>query len=183
MLAVQLRPGADQATVAERLESTARQTGLAVGQVKTNAQRRAFVEGLFALVVGFLLVVGAILTVVAVIGVAGTMTLSVGEQTREIGVIRTLGASNWAVWRLFLLQGLTIAASGCVLVVVMSLPVAWLLRIAIGNSLLEGSLPSGFPWPGVGIWVGISVLIGAPGATRPARVAAKLTIRDTLAYE
>ncbi|MGB5755311.1 MAG: ABC transporter permease [Acidimicrobiales bacterium] len=183
LLTVQLQPGADQAAVAQRLESTARQAGLAVGQVQTNAERRAFVEGLFGLVVGFLLVVGAILTAVAVIGVAGTMTLSVGEQTREIGVIRTLGASNWAVWRLFLLQGLTIAATGCLLGVVMSLPVAWLLRIAIGNSLVDDTLPTGFSWPGVGIWVGISVLIGALGATRPARVAARLTIRNTLAYE
>ncbi len=182
-LAVQLRPGADQADVAERLEATARAAGLAVGQVQTNAERRAFVDGLFALVVGFLLVVGAILALVAMIGVAGTMTLSVVEQTREIGVVRTLGASNWAVRRLFLLQGLAMAATGCLLGVLLSIPVTLLLRGAIGNSLIAAPLPTGFSWLGVGIWAAIAVVIGVAGATQPARVAAKLTIRDTLAYE
>ena len=58
-----------------------------------------------------LLLVGAILAVVAVVGVAGTMTLGVFEQTREIGVLRTLGATTWAVRRLLLLQGVAVAGS------------------------------------------------------------------------
>lgn len=119
----------------------------------------------------------------ALVGVAGTMTLSVNEQTREIGVIRTLRASDWAVRRLFLLQGLAISTVGCVLGIILSLAVAVVLRRAIGNSLVATPLPGGFSWAGVAMWIVTAMVIGAVGSTRPARLAAHLTVRDTLAYE
>ncbi len=84
----------------------------AVGAVETGESLRTFLAGQFALVTGFLLAVAGILAVVAVVGVAGTMTLGVAEQTREIGVLRTIGASGWAVRRLLLWQGLAVAALG-----------------------------------------------------------------------
>ena len=40
-----------------------------------------------------------------------------------------------------------------------------------------------FSWLAVGIWLPVALAIGALGATQPARAAARLTIRDTLAYE
>ncbi|MDH3225958.1 MAG: ABC transporter permease [Thermoleophilia bacterium] len=182
-LAVRLAPGADQAAVADRIEATARDAGIPVGVVQTNSDRRDLVNNLFVLVVVLLLAVGAILAIVAAIGVAGTMTLGVIEQTREVGVIRTLGASGWAVTRLLLLQGLAIAAAGCVLGIALSFVVDFLLREVIGSSLLAASLPASLSWVGIAVWIPIALVIGALGATRPARVAAKLTIRDTLAYE
>ncbi len=183
LAAVDLAPGVDQSEAATRIESVLRDAGLPVGEVQTNAQLQSVLDGLMSLVVGPLMVVGAMLAIVAVIGVAGTMTLGVVEQTREIGVLRTLGASSWAVRLLLLRQGLVIAALGGVLGVFASLPVAWLLREAISTSLIMSPLPTAFSWLGVGLWVIVALLIGAIGSTRPARVASRLTIRDTLAYE
>ena len=98
-------------------------------------------------------------------------------------MLRTLGASSWAVRLLLLRQGLAIAALGGVLGVFVSLPVTWLLREAISSSLIMSPLPTAFSWPGVGLWVVVALLIGAVSSTQPARVASRLTIRDTLAYE
>jgi putative ABC transport system permease protein len=128
-------------------------------------------------------VVAVAVAIVGVVGVAGTMTLSVVEQTREIGVLRTIGASSWAVQRLLLLQGLVIAAVGSIVGVALSIPIALLLRTAIENSLVTAAVPSAFSGLGVAIWIPVALIIGGLGATRPARVAARLTIRDTLAYE
>lgn len=183
LLAVELADGVDQSTAAQALESAAHDAGLPVAAVETNAQLRAVLDGLMALVVGPLLVVGAMLALVAVIGVAGVMTLGVIEQTREIGVLRTLGASSRAVTLLLLRQGLAIAAIGGVLGVVASLPVAWMLGRAVSSNLIMTTLPAAFSWPGVGAWLVVALIIGGLGAVRPARVAARLTIRDTLAYE
>lgn len=127
--------------------------------------------------------VGAVLAVVAVIGVAGTMTLNVVEQTREIGVLRTLGATTRSVRRLLLVQGLAIAAAGAVLGVLLSIPVSLMLGAAIRNNLISTPMPFTFSWPGIGIWIAVAMIIGALGATHPSRVASRLTIRDTLAYE
>lgn len=183
LLAVRLRPGVDQPAAADQLGSLALDAGLPVGDVQTAAAIREGVEGLLTIVVALLLVVGVILAVVAVVGVAGTMTLSVVEQTREIGVLRTVGASTWAVRRLLLLQGLTIAAIGGALGVVLSWGVAWGLSTAIGRTLISAHLPTGFSWLGVAAWAAAALAIGAVGALQPSRLAARLTIRETLAYE
>jgi putative ABC transport system permease protein len=183
LLAVQLGAGVDQAAAAERLGALARAGGLPVGEVQTNEQMRMSVESMFDLAVALLLLVGAILAVVAVVGVAGTMTLGVLEQTREIGVLRTLGASTWSVRRLLLVQGLAIAAVGALLGVLLSVPVSLLLGAAIGDSLISAAMPTAFSWLGVGIWSVVALLIGVVGATQPSRAAARLTIRDTLAYQ
>lgn len=183
LLTVQLQSGIDQATAAEQLGSLALDAGLPVGEVQTAAAIREGVEGLLTIVVALLLVVGVILAIVAVVGVAGTMTLSVVEQTREIGILRTVGASTWAVRRLLLLQGLAIASIGGALGIALSWGVAWSLSTAIGSTLISAHLPIGFSWLGVAAWAIAALAIGAIGAIQPSRVAARLTIRETLAYE
>ncbi|MGY6500050.1 MAG: FtsX-like permease family protein [Acidimicrobiales bacterium] len=183
LLAMRLVDGTDPDVAAARLDALAREAGIPVAQVQTNAEVGAATEELIGLFTGLLLLVSAVLAVVAVVGVAGTMTLSVIEQTREVGVLRTLGASTWAVRRLLLVQGLAIAVVGAVSGVALSVPIAWALRSALESSLIDAPIPVGFSWFGVGIWIAVALLIGALGSTRPARVASRLTIRETLAYE
>jgi putative ABC transport system permease protein len=184
VFAVQLAAGVDPAEVADRLGTRARDAGLPVSQVQTAAQLREGFEGIVAIAIALLLFIGAILGVVAVIGVAGTMTLGVFEQTREIGVLRTLGATTWAVRRLLLFQGVAVAGIGGLIGIVLSLPVAWLLGGAMEATVISpAQLPTGFSWLAVAIWIPAALAIGALGATQPARIAARLTVRDTLAYE
>jgi putative ABC transport system permease protein len=184
VFAVELSADADHAAAAERLGTVAREAGLPVGQLQTNAQLREGFEGIVTIAIALLLFIGAILGVVAIIGVAGTMTLGVFEQTREIGVLRTLGATTWAVRRLLLLQGVTVSGVGGLIGIVLSLPVAWLLGNAMEATVISpAQLPTGFSWLAVAIWLPAAVVIGALGATQPARIAARLTVRDTLAYE
>lgn len=183
LLTVTLDSLAEPDASAVRLEDLALAAGLPVGQVNTGGEIRAAVDGLLSLVVGVLLVVGAVLAVIAVVGLAGTMSLGVMEQTREIGVLRAIGASNRTVRRLFVVQGLTIAAIGAVLGLVTSVPVTLALRIAISNGLIASRLPAGYSVVGIAIWVAVALVIGALGASRPAHTAARLTVRDTLAYE
>jgi hypothetical protein len=62
--------------------------------------------------------------------------------------------------------------------------VAWLLGSAMEATVISpAQLPTSFSWFAVGLWIPAAVAIGALGATQPARIAARLTIRDTLAYE
>ncbi len=184
LLAVQLVDAADQAAVAGRLGDQARAAGWGVGEVRTNAEIRADLEGIITIAIALLLLVGAILAVVAVVGVAGTMTLGVFEQTREIGVLRTLGATTRTVRCLLLLQGLTVVGVGGVIGIALSLPVTWLLVGSIESTVLSpAELPTSFSWLAAAIWIPTALAIGAFGATQPARMAARLTVRDTLAYE
>lgn len=180
---VQLRPGVAAADAVDRVEALASAAGLPIAGIQTSAQLRASVDELVAVAVALLLLVGGVLAVVAVIGVTGTMTLGIIEQTREIGVLRTLGASSWAVRRMLLVQGIAVAVAGTVTGVLLSLPLALVLRSVLVNDLLSAPLPRVFSWTGVAIWVAVALLIGIVGTVRPSRLASRLTVRDTLAYE
>ncbi len=182
-LAVNLEPGVDATQASESLEKSLLDAGVPLGSVETNASIRAQTQSLFDLLVWTLLVVAALLGIVAIVGVTGTMTLGVLERTREIGVLRTVGASSRAIQRGLLTEGLTLGMLGWLLGCLLGIPMAWLLGQAIGTAFLFTPLPFTYSWMAVGIWLLATLLIAGIGATRPARAASRLTIREILAYE
>ena len=183
LVAVNLESGQDAGLASDDLERTLLDAGVPLGSVQTNADIRGQTQSLFVLLVWTLLVVAALLGVVAVVGVTGTMTLGVMERTREIGVLRAVGASSRAIRRGLLTEGLMLGFMGWLLGALLGVPVAWLLGRAIGNAFLFTPLPFAFSWLSVGIWLVATLLIGGLGATRPARAASRLTIREILSYD
>ncbi|MCZ2857459.1 FtsX-like permease family protein [Blastococcus sp. VKM Ac-2987] len=183
VLAIDVRSGADHAATAEELATRALDAGLPVAETVTNAELRNGVDSMVDIVVALLLVLGGVLGIVAVVAVAGTLALGVVEETREIAVLRTIGATYWAVRRLLLTQGLLVAAAGAVLGVLLSVPVTLLLGAAIGGSLISAAVPFAFSDAGVAIWTAVALAIGTLGAIPPARMAARLPVGDALAYE
>ena len=75
------------------------------------------IQSQFDLLVVFLLVMAVLMAVVGGLGLMGTMSLNVLERTREIGVMRAIGASDGAVRQVFLVEGILIGllrlARGC----------------------------------------------------------------------
>jgi ABC-type antimicrobial peptide transport system permease subunit len=59
-----------------------------------------------------LILFGSISAVVASIGIVNTMIMSIYEQTKEIGIIKAIGASNWQVLIIFLIQSALIGLFG-----------------------------------------------------------------------
>lgn len=65
----------------------------------------------------------------------------------------------------------------------LSIPIGFGFCYAIGKAFFEKPLNFIFPVSGCFIWLGIVVVIAAVASLAPANRAAKLTIRETLAYE
>ena len=183
LLAVGLADGADPDEVGRALERALLDAGAPVGGLETNASLRSQTEGIFTLLVVTLLSVTALILPIAIVSIAGTVTLGLIERTREIGVLRAIGASSRTIRRLLLTEGLAVAFAGGLAAVVLSVPAAWLLGRLFGEQFFQTPLPFAYSLPAVGIWLALTAVIGALGATRPARAASRLTIRETLSYE
>jgi putative ABC transport system permease protein len=82
---------------------------------------------LYAGIFGFM---GIILVVVVLLAAANTMLMAAAERTREIGTLRALGTRAAFIRRLFLAEGIVLAAVGCVAGALFSL----LLRVALNHS-------------------------------------------------
>ncbi len=78
----------------------------------TAADIIGMIDKLFYVIQGFMAAIGAIGVIVALFGIANTMAMSVMERTREIGVMKALGARNRDVRRVFLVEAASIGLIG-----------------------------------------------------------------------
>lgn len=169
--------------VANRVEQHLRDAGLPVEQAETRDEMRTGTEGLFDIMVMMLLVVAALLVLVGAIGLTGAMSLNVLERRREIGVMRSLGASNWTVARIVVVEGLVIGLLSWLLGGLLALPLSWVLSNVIGTALILTPLAFTFSAAGVLLWLAIVVVISVVASLLPARGAWRLSVREALAYE
>ncbi len=130
-----------------------------------------------------LLAMVVLISVVGGLGLAITMSLNVIERTREIGILRSLGAQNGVVRRVVIVEGLVIGLISWAIAIPCSIPLAVWIGNSLGNSLLARPLDYIFSIPAVLMWLGLMLFISVIASVIPAQNAAKLTIRDALVYE
>lgn len=110
---------------------------------------------------------------IALLGVANTLTLSVIERTREIGMLRSIGMSRRQLRSMVRVQALLMAAYGGLLGVLIGLE----LGHAVASVLMDGiEVPVVVPGGRLGLYAVVAVLAAVAAATLPARRAAKLDV-------
>ncbi|PMP80643.1 MAG: hypothetical protein C0183_13480 [Roseiflexus castenholzii] len=111
------------------------------------------------------------------------MSLNVIERTREIGVMRAIGASNDALYRIVAGEGIAISLASALIGTALALPLGYLLSNAVGLAFLQIPLLYHFALDGAAIWLVAAIGIGIGASLLPARAAIGLTVRNTLAYD
>jgi putative ABC transport system permease protein len=112
------------------------------------------------------------------------MSINVLERTREIGVMRAIGAGDWAIQRIVVAEGILIGVISWALGAVLALPVSYAMHKGLEAIFqAEDSFTFVFSLPGVGMWLGIVVALAAIASFLPAWNASRVTVRDVLAYE
>jgi putative ABC transport system permease protein len=147
-------------------------------------------QGVFRIIQLVLGAIGGIALLVASIGIANTMTMATYERTREIGIMKAVGASSAQVRRLFLVEAALIGLLGGVGGLLVALAAA-----ALGNLLVAG-LGTGTENPfagGGGLFyipaalalfaVAFSAIVGLVAGTLPAIRAANLDPLAALRHE
>ncbi|MEK5068212.1 ABC transporter permease [Sporosarcina sp. FSL K6-1508] len=140
-----------------------------------------------------LVFVGTIAILIASIGIFNTMTMAVTERTREIGVMKAIGANPKLIQRLFLMESAWIGIIGTVLAVIISYGVSivsnYVLPIIVTAALGEedfGDMTVTFsviPWQLVVIASTISIGVAMISGWRPARKATKIDVINALRQE
>jgi len=172
-----------QDQVAESLDRFFRDSGFKVRQAQSgSASLDSAVDSLDTLVV-FLLIMAVLTAIVGSMGLTGTMGMNVLERTREIGIMRAIGADDRAVMRTVIAEGLVIGSISFVLAVILSVPFTYLLSTIVSLAIFQSSIAVVFTYLGYAIWLGLVLVLSTVASILPARNAARLTIREVLAYE
>jgi putative ABC transport system permease protein len=151
-----------------------------------NAVSRATLQGnvisAFNIIVTLMIIVAALIAVVGGLGLAGTMSLSVMERTREVGVMRAVGAQSPDLRAMFVVEGLFIGLLSALISYVLSVPLTRVIGEALGAGVRIGAIDMQFSAAGYLLWPVIVSVVSVVASLSPARRASQISIREALAY-
>ncbi len=172
-----------QMQISKTLEKHFKDSGMPVSRIQTMSDLKAQIQSQFNVIIIFLLVMALMLAIVGGLGLMGTMSINVLERTREIGIMRSIGASNWAVRRIFIIEGVLIGIVSWALAMIISLPSSKLFSNMLGNAFMHAPFSFTFSVGGAILWLIIVIVLAAVASFLPAWNASRLSIREVLAYE
>lgn len=175
VLAIRFEP--DRAADARPvLEATARLAALEPNPVETIA---GAVDSALGQVFGLFDALALVAVIVAALGIVNTLTVSVLERVRELGVLRAAGMTRGQVRRTVVVEAGILGIVGSVLGVVAGL-VAGAVLIVMANG---GRLILDVPWTSIGVAVGLGLGVSMAAAWYPARLASRLAIVAAVQHE
>jgi putative ABC transport system permease protein len=165
------------------LEDHFERIGVRVSMIATINNERRDAEVSFDAIVALLLVMAILLALVGGLGLMGTMSINVLERTREIGVLRAIGASNRSVAQVFILEGIVIGLLSWLMGSILAIPMSQGLNQALGQAVMGVPLTYSYSMPGLWLWLVVVIFLSVLASFIPARNASRLTVREVLAYE
>jgi putative ABC transport system permease protein len=172
-----------QDMMAEKLDHYFRDEGFKVRKSESGLSSLDTASESLDILVTFLLIMAILTAIVGAMGLTGTMGMNVLERTREIGIMRAIGADDSAVMWTVIAEGFVIGSISFVLAIIVSIPFTYVLSDIVSTAVFQTPIKVVFTFLGYAIWFGLVLLLSVVGSILPARNAARLTIREVLAYE
>jgi putative ABC transport system permease protein len=130
----------------------------------------------------FLLAIAAVSLIVGSVGVANTMFTSVLEKTKEIGIMKAIGARNNDILYIFLFNSILIGLVGGIIGIIIGVTLSYFLPSVLGNTPLKDT-PIIISLNSILIGLFVSIVVGMIAGIVPAYKASKLKPVDALRYE
>jgi putative ABC transport system permease protein len=174
---------AAQTNLAAALDQAFRDRNFQVSLVEAGGSRNKSITEYIGILTAFLVIMAMLTAAVGSIGMAGTLSMNVMERTREIGVLRAIGAYDTLILNLVLVEGLLIGAISYIVGALLSFPITLVLSDVISRAIFDAPAKFAFTLQGFGIWLAVVLVLSVLASLVPARSASRMTIREVLAYE
>jgi putative ABC transport system permease protein len=146
-------------------------------------EERQQADSQFGVTINTLLALAVIVALVGGIGLMGSLSISVVERTREIGVMRAIGAASARLMSMFVMEGVLQGLLSWALAVPISFALAQPMANALGQAMFEANLDFAYNFGAVLIWLVMILMISIVASILPARNATVISVRESLAYE
>jgi len=176
---VNLAPEADQAKVEQKMKAILEdypQFKLVSGKSYFEENKQLF-DSIFAI---YFVILG-VLALPSLIALLNTLAIGVIERTREIGMLRAIGATRRQVRRMVVAESLLLAAIGTAFGLLAGLYLGYVM--VLGLSVSGFPVNYVFPYAGLLAAIAIGLIFGVLAALVPARQAARMEIVHALRYE
>jgi putative ABC transport system permease protein len=172
-----------QRRISDQLQALYEAEGIGVTSTQLGAEFVRDQKAQTDILVYFMLGMAVMIAIVGGLGLMGTMSINVLERTREIGVMRAIGASNMDIQSIVIVEGMVVGLISWLISIPLSIPITGVLCFGVGMAILQTPLPAVYGATGIIAWLIFTLILGTIASSLPARRASRLTVRDTLAYE
>ncbi|HLB61006.1 MAG TPA: ABC transporter permease [Patescibacteria group bacterium] len=145
-------------------------------QIQSAKDILSTVETITSLLTAMIVAISGISLIVGGVGVMNIMLVSVTERTREIGLLKSIGAKEKDILTQFLVESMVMTLAGGVIGIILGVAGAFFVSLAF-------KIPFVVSVPAIVIAAGVSILVGIVFGLYPARRAARLSPIDALRYE
>jgi putative ABC transport system permease protein len=172
-----------QQLMSEKLDEHFRAQGYKLEEAQTGSATLKTASESLDILVTFLLIMAILTASVGSIGLTGTMSMNVMERTREIGIMRSIGAVDKVIMRMVILEGVVIGGISWLFGALLSFPITYMLASIVSQAVFNSPIDTKITWDGYLLWLIVVLVLSAVASILPARNAARLTIREVLSYE
>jgi putative ABC transport system permease protein len=169
----------DRESVGAALKALATEKGLTI---QSFAQIREQLDTLINGVVGALWVLLALGFVVGGFGIANTLTMSVLEQTRELGLLRIIGMTRQQIFKIVFCEALYLAIAACLLGTIAGMSTAYVIHLT-NEPLMGRTIAFSLQWPLLLLNAALCVVVALGASLWPGRRVTRLNLLAALAYE
>lgn len=168
-----------------RIEAAIVSSDLHVLYVMSQAERVKVIYDHLNIILTTIVLLSLSVLAVSALGMASATGINILERTREIGVLRAIGATPRMVFRLFVAEGMITSVASIVLGLTLAWPLSKLAAVFFGTLMLgEGAiLRYAFSAEGFLITLVTTLIFGWLASRIPARRAVQVSTRDALGYE
>tara|TARA_B100000029_G_scaffold76122_2_gene67899 strand:+ start:27201 stop:29615 length:2415 start_codon:yes stop_codon:yes gene_type:complete len=159
-----------------------RRMRVSVFGTSTTEEEKEYALFQFSTVTQMLLMLATLVAIVGGLGLMGSLSISVVERTREIGVMRAIGARSNTIINMFLLEGLAQGIVSWILSVPIAFVIAQPISRQLGQVMLKMDLDFYYNWIAALIWLGAVIVLAILASLWPARTATKISVRQSLSY-
>ncbi|MCX9075543.1 MAG: ABC transporter permease [Candidatus Methanoperedens sp.] len=132
----------------------------------------------------FLAAIAAVSLLVGAVGIANTMFMSVMERTRQIGLLKALGATDNEVMKLFLMESGLFGFVGGMIGIILGVSISVIISAVGLQAIGPGGTMTAVVTPELVVFALVfSVFVGVISGVVPARTAARMNPVDALRFE
>ena len=134
------------------------------------------------IILGILTLASLVVVFVGAIGLTTTLTLSVIQRTRELGVMSALGATPTTLALQVWVEAMLVAGCSWLVALALTLPMSAALEATCGRIFFKFPLDPYVSPRAAGLWLLLVLVLASLSSFYPARRAARLSVREALSH-
>jgi ABC-type lipoprotein release transport system permease subunit len=166
------------------IEAAIASSDLNVLYVMSQAERVKIIFDHLNIILTTIVFLSLLVLVVSALGMASATGITIQERTREIGVMRAIGATPQMIFEMFVAEGMMTSVASIVLGLLLAWPLSLLASVFFGKLMLGDGAALRYAFSTEGFWIVLctTLAFGWLASRVPARRAIRISTSEALAY-